>query len=128
MWATTRVEAYSYLIAVPIGFRRLFSYIDGGNTEAKKIPMTAPVRVKVEPSCGPFCKNNFTVSFFVPYSFQDNPPAPLNELIEIKGSPPETLYVSQSGGFRIDDFSLGRMASALTDVSLLQSTLGSIDR
>lgn len=32
--------------------------------------MTAPVRTKVYPSQGPFCGNNFTVSFFVPFDYQ----------------------------------------------------------
>lgn len=50
--------------------QRLFKYIDGGNEDEVKIPMTSPVLVDVEPSCGPFCKNNFTVSFFVPFNFQ----------------------------------------------------------
>jgi hypothetical protein len=50
--------------------QRLFKYIDGGNEDEVKIPMTSPVLVDVEPSCGPFCKNNFTVSFFVPFDFQ----------------------------------------------------------
>jgi hypothetical protein len=32
--------------------------------------MTAPVTVRVIPSQGPFCEDNFTVSFFIPFAVQ----------------------------------------------------------
>jgi hypothetical protein len=32
--------------------------------------MTAPVTVRVTPSQGPFCEDNFTVSFFIPFAVQ----------------------------------------------------------
>jgi hypothetical protein len=32
--------------------------------------MTAPVTVRVIPSQGPFCEDNFTISFFVPFAVQ----------------------------------------------------------
>lgn len=50
--------------------QRLFAYIDGGNEEGVKIPMTSPVLTSVTPSCGPFCKQNFNISFFVPFHLQ----------------------------------------------------------
>ena len=95
--------------------QRLFKYIDGGNEDGVKIPMTSPVLVDMEPSSGPFCKQNFTVSFFMPFDFQDNPPAPLDDKIFIEEKEDFTVFVAQSGGFRMDDFTLGRMAGALTD-------------
>ncbi len=44
----------------------LFEYISGANKEGATINMTAPVLMKVLPGDGPFCQNNFTVSFYVP--------------------------------------------------------------
>jgi len=32
--------------------------------------MTAPVTVRVTPSQGPFCEDNFTISFFIPFAVQ----------------------------------------------------------
>lgn len=50
--------------------QKLFKYISGANEPGDKIAMTAPVRVLVHPSDGPFCESKFTVSFFVPFKFQ----------------------------------------------------------
>lgn len=50
--------------------QRLFDYIGGQNEPGVKINMTAPVVTKVEHGDGPFCKSNFTISFFVPFAEQ----------------------------------------------------------
>lgn len=50
--------------------QKLFKYIGGENDGDAKIPMTAPVRVSVIPGAGPFCEDEFTISFFVPYDYQ----------------------------------------------------------
>jgi hypothetical protein len=102
--------------AAPPLLQKLFKYIDGGNEEGVKIPMTSPVLVEARPSCGPFCKQNFTVNFFVPFHLHDNTPAPLDPSIKIVCSEPFTAYVAQSGGFVLDDYSVERMAKALTEV------------
>lgn len=115
VWATTTVETYNYAMASSIGFKRLFDYIGGSNKDEVKIPMTAPVLADVEPSQGPFCKQTFTISFFVPFHFHDAPPSPNNPDITITCTPAFTAYVSESGGFKLDDYSLGKMASALGD-------------
>ena len=66
-WTSTIVTGLEYDAAVSAGFRRLFGYISGQNEVQVKVPMTAPVRVRVTPGAGPFCESNFTVSFFVPF-------------------------------------------------------------
>jgi hypothetical protein len=60
----------SVLLSETTCLQKLFKYIGGENEGKKSIPMTAPVRVSVQPSSGPFCANDFTISFFVPYEFQ----------------------------------------------------------
>ena len=50
--------------------QRLFDYIGGKNEPNVKINMTAPVVTMVEHGDGPFCKSNFTGSFFVPFADQ----------------------------------------------------------
>ncbi len=112
-WASTTIETYLYAMAAPRGFKRLFNYIDEGNFLGVKIPMTSPVRVRMEPSCGAFCKQNFTVSFFLPKEYQSNPPPPLDRNVFIEKDPPATYYVKSSGGFKIDDLSIAHMANAL---------------
>merc|ERR1712037_403420 len=49
-------------------FYRLFQYIDGQNDLATKIPMTAPVTMRIIPGEGPNCESNFTMSFYIPLS------------------------------------------------------------
>lgn len=115
VWATTTVESYNYAFAVSVGFRRLFRYIDGDNKDGVKIPMTSPVLTEVEPSCGPFCKNTFNVSFFVPFHLQKSTPLPSSPDVTITCSPAFTAYVAEAGGYKMDEYSLGAMATALAD-------------
>ncbi|EFN55172.1 hypothetical protein CHLNCDRAFT_57955 [Chlorella variabilis] len=115
-WVSTDVEAYAYALGVSKGFQRLYQYIDGANHAAVKIPMTAPVRTLISAAAGPFCKSNFTISFFVPFAFQkDGAPKPNNPDVYLDHSPAFTAFVAQSGGFVMDDFSVTRMAKRLTD-------------
>lgn len=58
-----------------------------------KVPMTAPVTTRVIPAPGPACENNFTVSFFVPFADQDNPPMPSNDKVFISPLQEFTAYV-----------------------------------
>ncbi|PRW59080.1 heme-binding 2-like [Chlorella sorokiniana] len=114
-WASTDVEAYAFALAANTGFRRLFGYIDGQNEEAVKIPMTAPVRTKISAAAGPFCKSNFTVSFFLPYRLHRHAPKPNNPDVYIQPSPAFTAFVAQKGGYVMDDWQISGMAKGLAD-------------
>lgn len=98
-WASTLVQDVTYDKAVTAGFYRLFDYISGANVEKKKIEMTAPVKVEVTPSQGPFCKSTFKVSFFVPYALQDSAPEPSSPDVFIETMEETTFYVSSYGGW-----------------------------
>lgn len=115
-WVSTDMEAYSYVTAVQTGFQRLYQYIDGANKDALKIPMTAPVRNLIGASAGPFCKNNFTTSFYVPKAYQKKgAPKPNNPDVYIEDTPAFTAYVAQKGGYVMDDWSIQRMVKGLTE-------------
>lgn len=111
-WASTKIEGYLYAASVVQGFKRLFDYISGENEPGVKINMTAPVMTKVEHGDGPFCKSNFTVSFFVPFADQDNTPKPTKEVF-LQSTPAATFFVSQYGGFGVDDITVSTKAAAL---------------
>eukprot|EP00890_Picochlorum_soloecismus_P006538 jgi/Picsp_1/709/NSC_00703-R1_heme-binding protein 2-like len=114
LWVSTRVESHLYPVATSIGFRRLFGYITGDNEDGIEINMTSPVRVTTMPSSGPFCKQNFTVSFFVPTEFHEaGAPIPTDPNVYIDPSDEMTVYVGSAGGFKVDDFSISRMLDAL---------------
>jgi len=98
-WASTVVAGYEYDKAVRMGFDRLFNYIEGENVKKMKIPMTAPVAVEIQPGQGPFCKNNFTINFFVPFEDQADPAAPTDKDVYISSLPAFTAYVKVYGGF-----------------------------
>ena len=87
-----------------MGFMRLFDYIEGENVKKQKIPMTAPVAVQIQPGQGPFCKNNFTVNFFVPFEDQADPAAPTNKDVFISTQKMFCAYVIVYGGYsKFDD-------------------------
>ncbi|KAI3428633.1 hypothetical protein D9Q98_007456 [Chlorella vulgaris] len=115
-WVSTDVSAYAYALAARTGFQRLYQYIDGANKEAVKVPMTAPVVTRIGAAAGPFCKNNFTIAFFVPFAFQSKgAPQPNNPDVYLSYTPALKVYVAQTGGFVVDDYSISRMANRLTD-------------
>ncbi|XP_071833106.1 heme-binding protein 2-like [Apostichopus japonicus] len=98
-WVSTQVIDLSYDKAVKEGFELLFKYISGANKPGLKVPMTAPVTTRVIPAPGPACENNFTVSFFVPFADQDNPPMPSNDKVFISPLQEFTAYVRVFHGF-----------------------------
>jgi len=98
-WASTVVAGYEYDKAVRMGFMRLFDYIEGENDKKQKIPMTAPVAVIIQPGQGPFCKNNFTINFFVPFEDQSDPAAPTNKDVFISTQKEFCAYVIVYGGY-----------------------------
>ena len=105
-WVSTVVTGVKYDAAVSQGFMRLFHYIQGANSDSAHIPMTAPVRVTLTPGDGPFCENNFTVSFFVPYdgdgvsTTQIDPPEPTDPEVFIDEDPDGFVaFVRAFGGW-----------------------------
>merc|ERR1711963_39183 len=54
-------------------FRTLFNYIDGHNAANTKIPMTAPVLMRVVHGQGPNCGTNFTMHFMLPHAMWSAP-------------------------------------------------------
>lgn len=71
-------------------FWKLFNYISGQNERQEKIPMTAPVSVLVEPD-GPSeaddLQNTFTMAFYIPAPFDENPPQPNDSSVSIEHRP-----------------------------------------
>eukprot|EP01026_Neomeris_dumetosa_P000684 TRINITY_DN1016_c0_g1_i3.p2 TRINITY_DN1016_c0_g1~~TRINITY_DN1016_c0_g1_i3.p2 ORF type:complete len:243 (-),score=26.04 TRINITY_DN1016_c0_g1_i3:185-814(-) len=98
-WVSTIEKGLSYDQAETEGFMRLFNYISGANAKKENIPMTAPVRSRLEPGPGPFCKDNFTTSFFVPYDLQDTAPEPSSSDVFIEKDSPKSFYVASFGGY-----------------------------
>ena len=54
-----------------------------------------------------------------PSSLQKKPPSPSSPDIILTCTPTFTAYVAESGGYKMDEFTLGAMATALSDVSLM---------
>jgi len=98
-WASTIITGMDLDKATSTGFLRLFAYISGENEAKSKIPMTAPVKNLITPGQGPFCESNFTISFFVPFAFQDSTPEPITADVFLTSEPATTFYVSQFGGY-----------------------------
>mmetsp|Transcript_11538 Transcript_11538/g.32730 ORF Transcript_11538/g.32730 Transcript_11538/m.32730 type:complete len:558 (-) Transcript_11538:66-1739(-) len=120
-WASVSVKGVSYDKAVYTGFMKLFDYISGANESKQKIPMTAPVRVRLVPAAGPTCENEFIVSFFVPFDFQESTPLPTDESVFIEQQGPFTVYVASYGGFSSQDKVVTHasdLAGALSDLAI----------
>ena len=59
----------------------------------KTVDMTIPVTIKVEPGEGPNCESSFTMSFYLPVEYQENPPKPTNPALFVEERPELTVYV-----------------------------------
>lgn len=70
------------------GFRPLFDYISGKNSEAEKIAMTAPVLQQASITSDQRQQSQWFVSFVVPSEFdQQNVPTPSNNSVQITPQP-----------------------------------------
>jgi len=83
-------------------FFRLFNYIDGSNNMNVKIPMTAPVSMRILPGEGPNCESNFTMSFYIPSDLQEETPTPTDPLVYIEERPGFEVVSKEFGGFPTD--------------------------
>jgi hypothetical protein len=103
-WASTDIETFSITEASNIGFQRLFDYISGANEGNVEISMTSPVLNQVQPGAGPNCNSTFTVSFFVPYMYQEDPntiPKPTNPEVYIKHYEPLHVAIAVYDGYAV---------------------------
>jgi len=96
-WVSTVVNGATYGQAKRTGFQRLFHYITGGNEAQLTMEMTTPVREQLLQSGGKI-EGDIIMSFFLPFAYQDNAPAPLDKDVYLEKVAPK-VYVSSFGGF-----------------------------
>ena len=96
-WLATVTSAESsYKKSSSNNFRKLASYIFGGNQADKKIAMTAPVRMNFEAA-------ESAMSFVMPEGYtMDNLPVPLSDEIQLHASEAEYVAVLRFGGYASD--------------------------
>lgn len=117
MWASTDVLDTNINDAGGIGFNILFDYISGANAANTAIDMTTPVLNLVTPGAGPNCNSTFTVSFFVPYKYQESgPPAPTNPAVYIQSIGPLEVAVSEFDGYAVQKEDILKVAALEQDV------------
>ena len=120
--ATTKVQA-DYKSSTSSGFRRIASYIFGGNDKKMKIAMTAPV-ISDCPSEG---LNTFNISFVMPkeYSIDDLPKANTS-LVSIEQESLGDVAVLTFGGWATESRSISyqQKLSALLKKSGIESQGG----
>lgn len=69
-------------------------HFTGANDKQKKIEMTAPVSMLIEPGAGPNDKTTFTMAFYVPSTFQNqDTPKPTNADVSIEERPELKVFV-----------------------------------
>lgn len=94
--ASISLEAKSYKELSSSGFKKLASYIYGGNQSSKSFAMTAPVHMDINNS-------KSTMSFVMPAEYnKDNLPKPNSSEIKIETSSEEYVAAIQFGGYAND--------------------------
>ena len=94
--ATISSDAKTYRELSGPGFRKLASYIFGGNEANKKISMTAPVQMDVNDSVS-------TMSFVMPSAYtKENLPKPNDPNVNIRSTSDEYVAAIKFGGFASD--------------------------
>lgn len=95
--ATITMAAKSYKELASPGFRKLASFIFGGNQSNKNIAMTTPVHMDINDSLS-------SMSFVMPSNYtKDNLPKPTDSSITIKTTTEEYVAAIRFGGYADDD-------------------------
>ena len=95
--ATITMTAKTYKELSSSGFRKLASYIFGGNKSDKTIAMTSPVHMDINDSLS-------SMSFVMPANYtKDNLPKPKDSAITIKTTTEEYVAAIRFGGYADDD-------------------------
>ncbi len=95
--ATVAMGAKTYKELSSTGFRKLASFIFGGNSANKNIAMTTPVHMDISDS-------QSTMSFVMPADYnQNNLPKPNDSSIIIKTSAEEYVAAIKFGGYANDE-------------------------
>jgi hypothetical protein len=91
--ATVLMEAKTYKELSSSGFRKLASFIFGGNQSKKSIAMTTPVHMTIKDS-------QSSMSFVMPAEYtKDNLPKPNNSAVKIETTEEEYVAAIQFGGY-----------------------------
>lgn len=98
-WTSTEVSTPALDDGPSMGFRRLFKYITGQNESNNNISMTVPVTIAVNNRENALSNMRTIVSFFVPPSHQDSPPAPTSDQVYTEEREELTVYVKTFGGY-----------------------------
>jgi hypothetical protein len=95
--ATTTMDAKTYKELSSAGFRKLASFIFGGNNANKNIAMTTPVHMDINDS-------QSSMSFVMPSNYdKDNLPKPNDSSITIKTTTEEYVAVIRFDGYANDE-------------------------
>ncbi len=95
--ATITIAAKSYKELSSPGFRKLASFIFGGNQSNKSIAMTSPVHMDINDS-------QSSMSFVMPAEYtKDNLPKPNDSSITIETTAEEYVAAIRFGGYADDD-------------------------
>lgn len=94
--ATISMDVKTYKELSSPGFRKLASFIFGGNNANKNIAMTSPVHMDINNSLS-------SMSFVMPANYnKDNLPIPNDSSITIKTTSPEYVAAIRFGGYAND--------------------------
>ena len=94
--ATVKTSARNYRELSGSGFRRVAGYIFGDNADGKKIAMTSPVHMDIQPT-------GSSMSFVMPSGYDPtNLPKPNDSGIEISRSPDEYAAAIRFSGYASD--------------------------
>ena len=95
--ATINMAAKSYRELANPGFRKLASFIFGGNQSKESIAMTTPVHMDINDSIS-------SMSFVMPSNYtKENLPKPTDSAITIETTNEEYVAAIQFGGYANDD-------------------------
>uniref|UniRef100_A0A8C3SQT7 Heme-binding protein 1 n=2 Tax=Chelydra serpentina TaxID=8475 RepID=A0A8C3SQT7_CHESE len=98
-FATVEVAGKQFDEAAKEAVLKLLKYVGGTNDKGVGMGMTAPVSITAFPGEAGSLQQKVKVSLRIPSQYQDNPPCPGDESIQIEEREGMTIYSTQFGGY-----------------------------